>query len=123
MKANLSRQITLLGFGAMAFYGSLLATGQVSIEILPQFAVSAVFFLFSGKIMRQMASQLPARQKEESEKPKVDWAFRTTVLNWVSASVVISVMVLILAKPADMTYRDLLKWSTGDDNYPVMTIP
>ena len=30
----------------MAFYGSLLATGQVSIEILPQFAVSAIFFLF-----------------------------------------------------------------------------
>lgn len=121
MKANLSRQITLLGFGAMAFYGSLLASGQVSIEILPQFAVSAIFFLFSGKIMRQMASQMPAKQKKE--KPEVDWAFRTAILNWVSASVIISIMVIILAKPADMTYVDLLQWTTGEDDFSIMTMP
>ncbi len=105
----------------MAFYASLLATGQVSIEILPQFAVSAIFFLFSGKIMRQMANQMPAREKKE--KPEVDWAFRTAVLNWVSATVVISIMVVILVKPADMTYLDLLKVTTGSDDYPILTLP
>ena len=121
MKANLSRQITLLGFGAMAFYGSLLASGQVSIEILPQFAVSAIFFLFSGKIMRQMASRMPAR--ETKEKPEIDWAFRTAILNWVAASAIISIMVIILVKPADMTYVDLLQLTTGEDNFPIMTMP
>ena len=105
----------------MAFYASLLATGQVSIEILPQFAVSAIFFLFSGKIMRQMANQMPA--KEKKEKPEVDWAFRTAVLNWVAASVVVSIMVVILVKPADLTYMDLLQITTGHDNYPIMTLP
>ena len=105
----------------MAFYASLLASGQVSIEILPQFAVSAIFFLFSGKIMRQMASQLPAKEKEE--KPEVDWAFRTAVLNWVAAGVVISIMTIILVKPADMTYLDLLAVTSGHDVYPIMTLP
>ncbi len=122
MKANLSRQITLLGFGAMAFYAALLASGQVSVEILPQFAVSAIFFLFSGKIMRQMANRMPARPKKE-EAPEVDWALRTAILNWIAASLIISAMVVILAKPADMTYLDLLQLTTGSDDFPIMTLP
>mgnify|MGYP001606097797 CR=1 FL=1 len=121
MKANLGRQITLLGFGAMAFYASLFASGQVSIEILPQFAVSAIFFLFSGKIMRQMAAQMPAREKKE--KPEVDWTYRTIMLNWIAASIIVSVMVLILVKPADLTYLDLLQMTSGSDDFPALAIP
>ena len=121
MKANLSRQMTLLGFGAMAFYAALFASGQVSIEILPQFAVSAIFFLFSGRIMRQIASQLPARKvKDQSE---VDWAFRTMLLNWSAAALIILVMLVILAKPANMTYLELLQITIGNDDFPALAMP
>ena len=121
MKTNLSRQITLLGFGAMAFYAALFATGEVSVEILPQFAVSAVFFLFSGKIMRQMASRMPARPKKDPS--EVDWAYRTIILNWVAASIIITTMIVVLAKPADVTYLELLQMTSGKDDYPIMTMP
>ena len=44
MKARLSLQMTLLGLGVMVFYGGLLASGQVTMEILPHYAISAVIF-------------------------------------------------------------------------------
>jgi len=121
MKTNLSRQITLLGIGAMAFYAALFATGEVSVEILPQFAVSAAFFLFSGKVLRQMANRMPKRPKKDQA--EVDWAYRTIILNWVAASIIISAMILVLAKPADVTYLDLLQMTSGKVDYPIMTLP
>ena len=58
MNAKLSRQMTLLGLGVLAFYAGLLGTGQASLEILPQFAISAVIFLSSAELMRQIGPQL-----------------------------------------------------------------
>lgn len=121
MNTNLSRQITFLGFGAMAFYAALYATGEVSVEILPQFAVSAIFFLFSGKIMRQLARRMPERPKKDQS--EVDWAYRTIILNWVAAGIIISTMILVLAKPANVTYLELLQMTSGEDVYPIMTLP
>ncbi|PLX99090.1 MAG: hypothetical protein C0623_10345 [Desulfuromonas sp.] len=123
MHANLSRQITLLGLGAMLFYGALFASGQVSVEILPQFAVSAIFFLFSGKIMRQIASRLPEKEQKQKEEPEIDWTFRTNVLNWVSASLIISIMVIVLVKPADTTYANLTHFPSEDYNDPIVHGP
>ena len=123
MHANLSRQISLLGFGAMLFYAALLATGQVSIEVLPQFAVSAIFFLFSGKIMRQMANRMPEKEKEEKERPEIDWAFRTSILNWMAAILIISVMVIVLVKPADTSYTDMAQFTIEDYNDPFINGP
>jgi hypothetical protein len=85
MNAKLSRQMTLLGLGVLAFYAGVLGTGHASLEILPQFAISAVIFLSSGKIMKQMAEKLPA--KEETENDEVEepnWELRNLVLNWVA---------------------------------------
>jgi ABC-type Fe3+ transport system permease subunit len=107
MNAKLSRQMTLLGLGVLAFYAGALATGQASLEILPQFAISAVIFLSSGKIMRQMASKLPAREQtddEEVEEP--NWELRNLVLNWVAAATVVGVVALFLVKPASMTFNE-----------------
>jgi len=50
MNAKLSLQMTLLGLGVMVFYAGLLATGKVSMEILPHYAISAIIFLCSGII-------------------------------------------------------------------------
>lgn len=109
MNAKLSRQMTLLGLGVLAFYAGVLGTGYASLEILPQFAISAVIFLSSGRIMRQMAEKLPAREKsqdneEEAEEP--NWELRNLVLNWVAAATVVGVVALFLVKPASMSFQE-----------------
>ena len=107
MNAKLSRQMTFLGLGVLAFYAGLLGTGQASLEILPQFAISAVIFLSSGKIMRQIAGKLPAKeQANEQEQEEPNWELRNLVLNWVAAATVVSIVALFLVKPASMTFNE-----------------
>src|SRR5512139_1294304 len=112
MKSKLSLQMTLLGLGVMAFYASLIASGQVSLEILPQYAISAIIFLCSGKMLRQMAARLPVREDGESQpQPLIpDWAMRNAMLNWVAAGVLVSIMAVILIKPDGMTFVEMLQF-------------
>ena len=126
MNAKLSRQMTLLGLGVLAFYAGALGTGQASLEILPQFAISALIFLSSGKIMRQMAEKLPAREQNEHEEVKEpNWELRNLVLNWVAAATVVGVVALFLVKPVSMTFNEfgrfLLKMDVimTDYNMPI----
>ena len=128
MNSKLSLQMTLLGLGVLAFYAGMLATGRVSVEVLPQFAVSAIIFLCSGRVMRQMAARLPAKeQNEEREekpaKPEPDWELRTLVLNWVAAATIVSVVALFLVKPAGMTFPELGQFFLQTDFAPDITVP
>ncbi|MCK4536731.1 MAG: hypothetical protein KAT93_06935 [Desulfuromonadales bacterium] len=124
MNSKLSLQMTLLGLAVLAFYAGLLVTGRVSVEVLPQFAVSAVIFLCSGRIMRQMAAKLPERDKEEAEeKPEPDWALRTLILNWVAAAAIVGVVAIFLVKPAGMTFVELARFFLYTDFAPEITIP
>ena len=128
MNAKLSRQMTLLGLGVLAFYAGVLGTGHASLEILPQFAISAVIFLSSGKIMKQMAEKLPAKEKNESEEvEEPNWELRNLVLNWVAAAAVVSIVALFLVKPASMTFNDfgrfLLKMDTVITDYDMPIMP
>jgi len=128
MNAKLSRQMTLLGLGVLAFYAGVLGAGQASLEILPQFAISAVIFLSSGKIMKQMAEKLPAKEKNESEEvEEPNWELRNLVLNWVAAAAVVSIVALFLVKPASMTFNDfgrfLLKMDTVITDYDMPIAP
>lgn len=128
MNAKLSRQMTLLGLGVLAFYAGVLGTGHASLEILPQFAISAVIFLSSGKIMKQMAEKLPAKEKNESEEvEEPNWELRNLVLNWVAAAAVVSIVALFLIKPASMTFNDfgrfLLKMDTVITDYDMPIAP
>lgn len=110
MNARLSRQMTVLGLGVLAFYACILGTGQASLEILPQFAISAVIFLCSGKIMRQIAEKLPVKEQPEGQEgqevEEPDWELRNLVLNWVAAAAVVSIVALFLVKPASMTFNE-----------------
>lgn len=112
MNAKLSRQMSLLGLGVLAFYAGMLGTGQASLEILPQFAISAVIFLSSGKIMRQMAAKLPAKEQPEKEEEveEPNWELRTLLLNWVAAAAVVSIVALFLVKPASMTFNEFARF-------------
>jgi len=107
MNAKLSRQMTFLGLGVLAFYAGLLGTGQATLEILPQFAISAVIFLSSGKIMRQIADKLPVKENADEQEPEEpNWELRNLVLNWVAAATVVSIVALFLVKPASMTFDE-----------------
>ena len=128
MNAKLSRQMTLIGLGVLAFYAGVLGTGHASLEILPQFAISAVIFLSSGKIMKQMAEKLPAKEKTESEEvEEPNWELRNLVLNWVAAAAVVSIVALFLVKPASMTFNDfgrfLLNMDTVITDYDMPIAP
>ena len=128
MNVKLSRQMTFLGLGVLAFYAGLLGTGQASLEILPQFAISAVIFLSSGKIMRQMAEKLPAKEKPDEEKDREpNWELRNLVLNWVAAATVIGIVALFLVKPASMTFNEfgrfLLNMDSIVTNYEMPIAP
>jgi len=129
MNAKLSNQMTLLGLGVLAFYAGLLGTGQASLEILPQFAISAVIFLSSGKIMRQMADRLPAKEQseEEEEREEPNWELRNLALNWIAAAAVVSIVAMFLVKPASMTFtqfgRFILKADVVMTDYEMPIAP
>lgn len=126
MNAKLSLQMTLLGLGVMVFYTGLIATGQVSMEILPHYAISAVIFLCSGRIMRQLAAKLPPREEGEPNPYRLipDWSMRTAMLNWLAASVLVSVMAVFLIKPDGMTFTEMLQFTAaGMDVMPTPTLP
>lgn len=128
MNAKLSRQMTMIGLGTLAFYACVLGTGHASLEVLPQFAISAVIFLCSGKIMRQMAEKLPVKEqaeKEEVEEP--NWELRNLVLNWVAAATVVSIVALFLVKPVSMSFNEfsrfLLKMDVVITDYDMPIAP
>ncbi len=128
MNAKLSRQMTMIGLGTLAFYACVLGTGYASLEVLPQFAISAMIFLCSGKIMRQMAEKLPAKEQPEHEEvEEPNWELRNLVLNWVAAAAVVSIVALFVVKPTSMTFtefsRFLLKMDVVMTDYDMPIAP
>lgn len=107
MNAKIGQHLTLLGFCALIFYGCMLASGQLTVEVLPQFLVTAVIFLSSGRIMRKAAA-LTAREEEDEpvrrKHPETDWAWLTTLLNWSCAVLIIGLMALLLLKPVGLSW-------------------
>ena len=128
MNAKLSRQMTIIGLGTLAFYACVHGTGHASLEVLPQFAISAVIFLCSGKIMRQLAEKLPAKEQPESEEvEEPNWELRNLVLNWVAAATVVSIVALFLVKPVSMSFNEfsrfLLKMDVVVTDYDMPIAP
>jgi len=126
MKSKLSLQMTLLGLGVMAFYASLIASGQVSLEILPHYVISAIIFLCSGKMLRQMAARMPAREEAQENPYRLipDWSMRNAILNWMAASLIVSLMALFLIKPDGMTFTEMLQFTAaGVEQTPTLAFP
>lgn len=120
MNVNLSQQMTLLGLAAMVFYAVMLATGVVDLDVMPQFMVSAIIFLSSGRLMRMAAKKLPPKEvDEEAEarklaKPKPDWEWMTLFLNWSMALLIIGVLALWIMKPVGVSLIDAVKQHKPD---------
>jgi len=115
VNVNLSQQMTLLGLAAMVFYAVMLATGVVGIDVMPQFVVSAVIFLSSGRLMRLAARKLPPKEIDEKKekikqaKPKTDWEWLTQFLNWAMALAILAGLALWIMKPVGVSLVDAIK--------------
>lgn len=110
----------------MVFYAGLLASGHASLEILPHYSISALIFLCSGKLLRQMAAQLPVREPQEPapERLTPDWSMRAAMLNWVAAGVLVTVMAAFLVKPPGMTFIEMLQFAAAQsEEFPTLTFP
>ena len=127
MNSRISRQMTFLGLGTLGLYAGLLTMGLVSVEVMPQYLVSAALFLSSGRIMRKLAREHPARKSgqdgENESKPEPDWALRTQLLNWVAATMVVGVLTVFLAKPVGMTFDEMARFTFQSDRFPVLAMP
>jgi hypothetical protein len=126
MNAKMGQQLTLLGLGALVFYGIMLSTGNLSIEVMPQFLVSAVIFLSSGRIMRLAAKNLGDSEAEENEqvkRPEADWPWLTALLNWTAAMLVIGIMAIILMKPAGVSFFEVFSHTVTTAHYSAEFVP
>ncbi|WP_321394474.1 hypothetical protein [uncultured Desulfuromusa sp.] len=109
---KLSQQMTFLGLAAVTYYAVLLAAGIVSAEMLPQFLVSAIIFLLSGRLIRNGARK---RAREEADKdpqketrPEPDWALRTQILNWGMTILILCALGLWIVKPVGVSFLEFL---------------
>lgn len=127
MNSRISRQMTLLGIGALGLYAGLLTMGLVSVEVMPQYLITAALFLSSGRILRKRTRGVPVRtsrqQEEAEEKPEPDWALRTQLLNWIAATMVVGVLTVFLAKPVGMTFGEMAQFTFQSDRFPVLAMP
>lgn len=131
MNLKLSQHMALLGICAMAFYGVMLGMGKFSIEVLPQFAVSAIIFLSSGRIMRRAArvmskedTQSQRKVKQEQEKrEEPDWQFLTNLMNWTAALMIVGIMAIILMKPIGLSFQEAFSSSSAQENYYAGAVP
>jgi hypothetical protein len=107
---NPGQQMTLLGLLALGYYAVLLATGAASLDVMPQFMVSAIIFLSSGRLMRKSAKIRARRERDETgrEKPEPNWELRTQILNWVMATLIICALGLFVMKPVGVSFFEIL---------------
>jgi len=126
MKARMGQQMTLLGLGAMVFYAIMLSKGTFSIEVMPQFLVSAVIFLSSGRIMRLAAKSLGQDEAEETNAPKgsdLDWPWLTALLNWTAAMLIVGIMAILLMKPAGVSIFDAFSRTVSHEHFSAEFVP
>lgn len=100
--------MTILGLAALCYYAVLLAAGVVDTDVMPQFVVSALIFLSSGRLLRGVARNR-SKKKRDDEKPRKEpnWALRAQVLNWVMALLIMSALGLWVVKPVGVSFLEM----------------
>lgn len=113
--------MTFLGLVALVFYSMLLANGKASFEIMPQYAISIIFFLLSGRVLKQVVKSSDSADRHETiEPPPSDWELRTTIVNWLAVSLFVCAISLFLVKPPSITFYDFLIVPTSNDTFNIL---
>ena len=94
MYMKLGNLMTLLGLCAMGAYGLMLISGTFTFAEMPQFIMSALVFMVSGKVMRSVALQAGERKRIKPQK-KMD----LQLLSWVAGLSLLSFLALLLLIP------------------------
>jgi len=129
MNINLSQKMTLRGLCAMAFYGLMLASGQATLEVMPQFLVSALVFLFSGRILRMVGARSSekaeeAEQEEEQGATEEEWGRLTLLLNWGAVLAIITVLALWIMTPPGATLGEFVQQTfVNPDVHKILIAP
>lgn len=127
MNARLSQHLTLLGLCSMVFYGVMLGSGRLSIDVMPQFVISAIIFLSSGRILKKAAVRTDEKPAEKAKlrpsRPEPDWPWLAGFLNWMGALCIVGIMALILMKPPGMTLRDAFSHTEADRHFYGTAVP
>lgn len=130
MGAKLGSCLTALGLCSMAFYAAMMATGILPVHLMPQFLVSSIIFLSSGRIMRKAARALARDDAEEEEKRETrstaspaDWPWLSAFLNYAGALLIIGIMAIFLMKPIGVSLQDVIAISSGNEQFFATAIP
>jgi hypothetical protein len=97
---------------------------------MPQFLVSSIIFLSSGRIMRKAARALARDDAEEEEKRETrstaspaDWPWLSAFLNYAGALLIIGIMAIFLMKPIGVSLQDVIAISSGNEQFFATAIP
>lgn len=118
MNANLSQQMSLLGVAAVLCYVLLLSADLVTFEVMPQFIVSALIFITSGRLLRARTDS--GDDNEKTTKPprsEADWTWLSLLLNWCMSLLVLGIMALWLMKPIGVDLLQAVQQSAAHDSY------
>jgi len=106
---KLSQQMTFLGMAALMYYVALLAMGVLSVAVMPQFLVTTIIFISSGRLIRNGARKR-IKENDSEKKPKVEpnWAFWTYVLNWGMTCLILCTLGIWVMKPVGVPFYEFL---------------
>lgn len=103
MYTKLSKLMTLVGLAVMAFYAIMLSSGKFSFEVMPQFAIAALMFLSSGRIMKKIARRITINRHDKSaQHPSID----VQLLLWISGITLLMLLSLLLLIPFGVSIQD-----------------
>jgi hypothetical protein len=101
--------MTFLGLAALAYYAALLAAGVLGTEVMPQFLVTAIIFLSSGRLARKTVRARSRDDEDEKPKKEPNWALRTQILNWGMAALILCILGLWVMKPVGVPFLEFLQ--------------
>ncbi|MDX2481141.1 MAG: hypothetical protein QNK24_12515 [Desulfuromusa sp.] len=105
---NLGQQMTILGLVALVYYAVLLTAGVLSTDVMPQFLVSGLIFLSSGRLLRKAPrTRSPKLDKDGNPPKEPNWTLRTQILNWTMTFLIICILALWVMKPVGMTFMEM----------------
>lgn len=121
MYTRLSKLMTLFGLCAMGFYAIMLSSGRFTVEVMPQFALSAVIFLSSGRIMKKVARRIRAGNSEQDEAAPKRIDFQ--LLSWVVGVSLLMLLSLLLLVPFGVTIENTYLFKVANQLFDSSLIP